>query len=246
MSDRRFYVHEGSFRDLCADFPDQEAVLMSALGFYVASRIARHHLILNGEEIALVPRATFAPSVRELDATACDRLTFALRRLVYAPADPGHNDETRTLLNSSEVVVATCWENGYFTFATGSRAARSMFEETGSLRALRARIRTSPDAHPDLTMISGRRLFPHSPVLDVGSDTHTAYRQARTRARPRCSASPDAACIVAYAEEFFASPEPGSLAHKLFAEFLRAAGGEVHRLFERLARGTEFVPGVSA
>lgn len=238
VSERRFYVHESSIRELCADFPGEEATLFGALGLNVASRIARHHLVINGEELALVPPATFGPSVRRLDSVSSDRLTVALRRLVYAPAEPGHDDETCILLDSTESVVATCWENGYFTFATGPRSARIMFEETGSLRALRVEIRTSPDTHPDLTMISGRRLFPHSPVLDVGPSTHSAYRRARTRgARLARSALPDVTCIVSEAEKFFQRPDVGSVAFKLFREFLRATTDEVRRLFDRLTEG---------
>lgn len=235
MSERRFYVHEGSLRELCADFPDEEAVLFGALGLNVASRIARHHLVLNGEELALVPPATFGPSVRRLDTASCGRLTVALRRLVYAPVEAIDNDETCSLLGSTESIVATCWENGYFTFATGPLSAGIMFEETGSLRALRVEIRTSPEAHPDLTMISGRRLFPHSPVLDVGPNTYSAYRRARIKGTPLAqSALPAATCIVCEAERFFQRPECGSVAFKLLREFRRAATDEVRRLFDRL------------
>jgi hypothetical protein len=132
MSERRLYVHEGGLQKCVLTFPRHGAVLMSALGLSVASRIARHHLVVNGEEIAFVPRATFEPAVRKLDATSCHWLTVVLRRLVYTPVETKDRDETRTLLGSGEAVVATCRENGYFTFATGSRSATIMFEETGS------------------------------------------------------------------------------------------------------------------
>jgi hypothetical protein len=49
----------------------------------------------------------------------------------------------------------------------------------------------SPDAYPDLIMMSGRRLFPRSPVLDFGSDKHHSSRKARNDVRFPCSALPN-------------------------------------------------------
>ena len=153
---------------LCRDFAECRRGTLEALTTALLGRMARHHLVANAEDLGLVGGQCFRPFVRSLEGLAADRLDGLFRNLVYVPAEVARHDELRILLGSHEGVQANCWENGYFTFATGPAAAGRMFAESGSLRTLRAEVWREPQRYPDLTVISGRRLMPLSVEAGTG------------------------------------------------------------------------------
>lgn len=174
-ADRRFYIHERSFALLCRDFVDHHSATLEALTAALLGRMARHHLVVNAEELGFVGSESFRPLVRVLESVAAGRLERLFRGLVYVPAEVAKHDELRHVLGADERISANCWEGGYFTFATGSAAAARMFAESGSLRLLRVQVRQEPHRYPDLTMISGRRLYPFSAEAGTGPGSLRRY-----------------------------------------------------------------------
>ncbi len=172
---RRFYVHEYSFSALAASFPRLSLKVFSALSHAVASRIARHHLIDGTHALGLSTNTRFQSIVARLDFAACDSLTLCFRELVRSSTLHEEYGATARLLLDEERVYALCWESGYFTFATDAEAAEIMFEETGSLRALRRHARERPENFRALEIVSGASLFPLLPEIGVGPDTLSAY-----------------------------------------------------------------------
>lgn len=241
-NERRFYIHEESFRDLCADFPEHEEGVLVALGLLVASRMARHHLILNGEELGLARPGTFAPVVEQLDARARTHLTDLFHGLVYSPPGAHTHDETAAVLAPYEAVCAVCWEGGYFTFATGAHAANVMFEETGSLRALRSEVRMTPEMHPDLTMVSGRCLFPRRPEVGAGRGTRMTYQTLRAEGAELGHARELAAARLRNDLEVCASGiSTRGVERQLLTRFLESVAIELQRLLHRVTHQVERV-----
>jgi hypothetical protein len=86
------------------------------------------------------------------------------------------------VLAPRESIVASCFEAGYYTFATGIDASKRMFAETGSLHAERAAIRRG--AGPtDLELINGQSLAWIDPDIGVGADLAQAYFGTLARRR---------------------------------------------------------------
>jgi hypothetical protein len=235
MADRRFYIHEGSFRDLCNDFPAWQAATVEALALALADRMTYHHLIANGEKLGLVPDGTFTSMVKRLDKEIFAQLSELFHALVFAPADQPRNDEVRPLLARQEQVEATCWEAGYFTFATGKKSSDVMFRETGSLRALRAEVRIAPHLYPDLTIISGRRLYPFSVTAGLGPGTRRDYDELRGQAEPVVSDTNKVVDrVVATLNRSLTEVPAGSVEGVLADRLVEAARTAVGRLAERL------------
>lgn len=67
----------------------------------------------------------------------------------------------RGILEESEVVSATCYEAGYYTYATGVSAAARMYADRQALRVLRAKFAQNSlsDDGDDLTVIRGWSLL---------------------------------------------------------------------------------------
>lgn len=175
MSDRRIYIHEQSFHLLASDFPDIASEVYGALGLGQAARIARHQLVASGEDLGLVRRGTFEPAVAQFERLAHKALTGLFRHVTLAPPERSREAGTVRLLGLDEMVVASCAESGYLTFATGPRSTAAMYEDTGSLRGLRRDIRSNPERFPDLTVINGHNLFVYDPGISVGPATVPLY-----------------------------------------------------------------------
>lgn len=231
--DRRFYVHESSFALLCRHYPDVADGTVRALVLSSASRLAWHHLVLNGEELGLVEPGVLGRRARRLGDAATGSLTSVFRGLVHVPAEDPRHDSVLPLLSADEVVHATCSEAGYFTFATGPESAAVMFAETGSLRALRSESRRRPADHPGLTLVSGRRLHPYVPELGHGSATRARYdsRAASSPGGPVVLGfDPVAAALDAMGDEPVLDP----VADDLLSLYRRALERPVRRLVARL------------
>ncbi len=243
VGERRFYIHEDSFSALISRHPSIAEPVGRALAAAVASRVVRHHLIDSGEDLGLVDPGTFSGLAARLEQQATARLTDLFHGLVFAPAEPEQHMSTAAVLAPEERVDALCWESGYFTFATGPTAAQIMFEETGSLRALRKAVREDPACATNLNLITGRRsLFPRSDTIGVGPGTLPLYRvAARSDSKGDTLPHSPASEIVNWIESEFATAieqEPqqdeGAAAHDLLAGAMRGVGEATRSLLRRL------------
>ena len=94
-----------------------------------------------------------------------------LKRTGYEPILPRHDSTILPILNTDEDIVATCYDSGLYTFATGDAAAERMWldgEDVDSLLdRMNTRIEDLPDDIRDLTVMSGvDDLFPISTNMD--------------------------------------------------------------------------------
>lgn len=175
---RRFYVHERSFGAVLSAQPGFRAELVRALLLAAASRgVDQQH-----EDAVLLGGGAgddhLSDAAKHVHHVAAEALQETFQLMVHLV--PESNGETRFLLSVGEGLSAWCYEDGYFTYATDEESSRVMYEETGSLRDLRSRIRRAPDHDPSLQMISGPGLFLLDRNFGVGTDTAGAYRgQAR-------------------------------------------------------------------
>jgi hypothetical protein len=151
VTGRRIYVHERSFERLAAAGPDEFAAVNRLLTESWIFRVAIHHIgsdrlvgfLSRNEEDVIVDE------VRNRFRSACSPVLGAIS--FRSPSD------TVPLLNSGESLHATCFDSGYYTFATDSASACRMYDDTLPLRSLySACSRGAGD--PDLTMVRGHRL----------------------------------------------------------------------------------------
>jgi hypothetical protein len=176
---RRFYVHMGSLGYLVAAQPTFFGEVARALALSGASR-ALDQVVQDWEIFApyeLEP--LLAKEAGLVHALAADALQTVFQCIVQLV--PSRFGATELLLGSHEKISAWCYEDGYLTYATDDGAARIMYAETGSLRALRSEIRRSPSSDPALEMISGPSLFQFDQRFGVGSNTASVYRRQSAR-----------------------------------------------------------------
>jgi hypothetical protein len=237
VRERRFYVHEDAFADLARDFPQLAPALLELLGLALAGRIARHQLVGGGEEIGLVARDTFGPGVHALEDRAHTGLTRLFRQVVFAAPELADADGTQPLLGPAEQICATCAESGYLTFATGPAEADIMYAETGSLRALRRDVRARPGAYPDLTLVSGRKLFAFTAAIGTGPGTHARYQESRgPGSGVEELIEPATARVLQAVDDAFPDGSGGGVEETLLRSFRDTTTASLSRLLHRLAQ----------
>jgi len=176
---RRFYVHVGSLGSLVAAQPSVFEEVAYALALSGASRgldqVAEDWEMFSSGELTV----SLAQNAANLHKLAADSLRTSFQCIVRLVQE--RSGCTELLLDHGEQINAWCYEDGYLTYATDENAAAIMYAETGSLRALRSKIRRSPDFDPALQMISGPTLFLFDQRVRTGSGTATMYRRQATR-----------------------------------------------------------------
>ncbi|MCC7347800.1 MAG: hypothetical protein IT538_10435 [Variibacter sp.] len=160
---RRIYMHVLTFRWLAATRPERAVAVVSPL--LAASALKRVHHLMQDELLPLrhlTPQA--ARRVQEMLGSRYGKvLTGLLGTLGWAPRDPKRRYDILPVLAEGEQICASCFDGGYYTFATTEDAARRMFADAVPMRSLRAQAgRGGTDQ--ELTIISGRAVV----WLDVG------------------------------------------------------------------------------
>jgi hypothetical protein len=167
LDGRRIYIHKLSFRELIAQGSDHGARMCEALAFVRATKMI-HHQAEMAVELGLMRRAMGEELVGLFGWSAA---TDVFKDLVFRPCFPKQASIARRLLEPGERIVASCYEAGYYTFATGAAASGRMFadhETAGDAqRALNAGVGPS-----DLTMLRGRCLTGHSTDAGTGDVGH--------------------------------------------------------------------------
>jgi len=153
--DRRIYVHDEAFRCGCdrasSEWTDE---LVPALAACQAWRIAYHH-VSGATEIGMVDQDAARAVLRELRPRLMDVLDRALRNTGVRAINSGREGNRITrMLREDESINATCFDSGYWTFATGSEAAERMYGDHEPLRQLASRV-ANGDGPEDLTLLRG-------------------------------------------------------------------------------------------
>jgi hypothetical protein len=176
---RRIYVHERSFNFAAQQSEQAARLILQALGFTVAAKIVHHHLE-GAVDLGLISAETSAQLIDRLTTLSGPRLTAALRRVGYRPSESRKFGGFYPLLDPPEEIVASCAEAGYFTFATGIRAAERMYAEKGSMRAERSAIRAG-GGPSDVTWVNGRNLALIQLDMPIGECTAICHIRARSQ-----------------------------------------------------------------
>jgi hypothetical protein len=160
--ERRVYVHKGTLEDVAKRSRRAAYDTSRVLAKTRFAKAMHHHIVVNGvadglvrPEVAdtLVPIAT---GERHADITRyLGRLTY----LPYMPKlSPRANPELPwqngrlPVLRPGEEIVDTCFQDDYYTFATGPEAAKRMFRDRVPMGKLKARVDSGKE--PDLTIIT--------------------------------------------------------------------------------------------
>jgi hypothetical protein len=127
----------------------------------------------DGLLLGILPRNRAEPLMEATEKAWSEASTTALRRLGYAVS---RQDKLQSILGPSEQVVGTCYFANYYTFATGERAARRMFEDTNEIATIRQMLRDGT-GYQDLVLLSGNCLVleaqaedASAPVADVANE----------------------------------------------------------------------------
>jgi hypothetical protein len=204
---RRLYIHQYSLTSVILEGgPSAAALIVGGLARTAVTKIVHHNVVADGVALGLIDNSLATEIDQRMAETSEGVLTAGLRSLSLR----GHRAGRRrgsSLLSPDEVVVASCMDSGYFTFATGREAAVRMYADTCALRPLRGAVNQGrgPD---DLHVIKGRSLRftpsgsigPHLTLEQAWQGAvRDAERSARSALEPFSRSSSDVAEIVALA-----------------------------------------------
>ncbi|GAB4267622.1 MAG: hypothetical protein Kow0013_17690 [Pararhodobacter sp.] len=163
MSGRRVYVHAHSLRALClSDRQAGEEIIGALIGVGVKKRLF-NRLVQDGRIVLGLDEGALEPvrcQISDLDGT---NLTRVMRRVLYRPAVNGQSraaTPARPLFERDEDIVASCFDDNYYTFATDRDAADRMYADRVPIKDLRRLMAEAPDDPrvADLTLVRGKRL----------------------------------------------------------------------------------------
>jgi len=163
MSSRRVYVHAHSLKQVClSDRKAGEEIIAAMIGVGVRKRLF-NRLVQDGQMLLGLDEETLVPvrmRIGDLDGT---NLSRTLRRVRYQPVLNGKTRQDTPwipLFDTGEEVVASCFDDNYYTFATDWDAADRMYADHVPIKELRHLMAQQP-ADPrvaDLTLVRGNRL----------------------------------------------------------------------------------------
>jgi hypothetical protein len=176
MSSRRVYVHAHSLKQVClSNRKAGEEIIAALIGVGMKKRLF-NRLVQDGQILLGLDEGALTPvrsRITDLDGT---NLSRTLKRIHYRPAANGRTRDSvapRPLFAAAEEVVASCFDDNYYTFATDWDAAERMYADHVPIKDLR-RLQTEDPAHPDvadLTLVRGNRLVLQDPAA---ADPETA------------------------------------------------------------------------
>lgn len=171
---RRIYIHERTLDWLALSSPIA-AQRVIGLQQSAQARKILHHRVEQAVELGVF-RSALARAVSDrVDDLTIGSFTSLLRSIGFRP--PERREAFETVLGDDEEVAATCFEDGYYTFATDGASARRMYADHEPLKQLRNRIR-SGIGPCDLTIIKGRALAFVIDSIEPGPTAGPAYERA--------------------------------------------------------------------
>jgi hypothetical protein len=169
---RRIYIHEASFISLASRSNAAAELVFTTLAVTSTLKILHHH-ISQALEFDLLDNNKAKRLHRRVNSKYGQILSIAFRQIGYQSNLNGRHDFC-PLIQFEERIIASCTEAGYFTFATGNRAAIRMFAEKGNMHEERAAIKEGYGPS-DLVWINGNNLALLDPSLPVGQNTAKFY-----------------------------------------------------------------------
>jgi hypothetical protein len=151
---RRFYVHGESIAEMAATNETWAWLASCAFANASTARVVGHHA-QNSIELGLMRPEVADRLTNPVKSTRNKQLRDLLKITGHKPNIPYRPEPILPLLLPGEDIEATCWADGYYTFATGPGAAERMFADEVPMRALRRSIGAGEGPH-DLTIVSGK------------------------------------------------------------------------------------------
>jgi hypothetical protein len=114
----------------------------------------------------------------EFDHLEIGTVTNLLHSVKYLYKGAGSERKKTPVLQDKEEVFATCFEENYYTFATGHSSAYRMYDDKDNIRLLRELIASDPNdiRVSDLTIIRGRVLYFSDNTLGCAGSKNKSLR----------------------------------------------------------------------
>jgi hypothetical protein len=164
---RRIYIHQTTFRSLALQRRDIAEWVTRVLGSIRAARVVHHHLVDQAMNYGLMEESVSKRAVRPFENFWKQDLTALLRAVGHRPSVPRNRSLFEPVLTGTEQVVASCFDEGYYTFATTSAAADRMFSDSAPMSEL-VRDLSAGSGPTDLVIIRGRCLAVIDSKIGVG------------------------------------------------------------------------------
>jgi hypothetical protein len=163
---RRIYIHKQAFAEVAAREKGAAYRTSHALVGVRLAKIVHHHIVGNGVELG-----AFRPELAEtlVSPTGKHRhqvITNFLGGLTHKPILPWKDMPRQGVLEPGEHIVETCFQDGYYTFATSEAAADRMFADREPMPKLKASI-ASGNGPTDLTIITNKGRVELAPQFDT-------------------------------------------------------------------------------
>lgn len=173
---RRVYIQERALEFLAYTSADTAQHVFRALASIFIKKTVYHHVLEDGVLLGVFDRDQATRFLEQLDLQWLDTATSLLQSIGYRPNDPQERYHFYPVLETDEVVAATCYDVQYFTFATTPLAAKRMYADNESIRKLRNDEHIKSN-NTDLTLIKGRALAMIDPSTGTGPGKAPQYAE---------------------------------------------------------------------
>ncbi|MBM7773459.1 hypothetical protein JOD54_003663 [Actinokineospora baliensis] len=161
---RRIYIHAHSLWCLARRSAEVATSVSTALAKIRIAKVIHHHVEL-GVDLGLVRQETGQEFAAAFEWKT--ELARFFRTVGYRPSFPSDRSTFLPLLGPTEIVEATCSEQGYYTFATDPESSTRMFDDHEPFPTLQKSLSATQGPH-DLTMIRGVSLALINPEIGTG------------------------------------------------------------------------------
>jgi len=190
LAGRRLYIHERSFQQLALGSHGTAWDVYTCLARISVLKTIHHQVRHDGVCLGLIAEGSAESVLEHLRTAWSTRISSWFRRLSVRTRRPRLLPAPGSLLRLGESVVASCYFAGYYTFATGCRAADLMYRDQRGIAELRRRLAARLDPG-ELVLISGQL----SPVEEELADEGADPRRALDRHPPAALSSAQAAIV---------------------------------------------------
>ncbi|MEM1009895.1 MAG: hypothetical protein AAGJ35_12935 [Myxococcota bacterium] len=148
---------------------------MSAVVGVSTKKIMYNRLVQDGRLLAGLDEDGESRILEIIDDLPCVSLSEVLADVSFLPVVNGAQKGSLTpapVLRANEEIVASCFDDNYYTFATSSDAANRMYEDNEPIKNLRRMLEEEPSHElvADLTLVRGNRLLWRNQSLESLAD----------------------------------------------------------------------------
>lgn len=173
---RRIYIHQDSFLNLAQQAVNNAEEIFLCLGKVALTKAVYQNFVEDGTMLMILEKSEAQEILEKARQKWFDPLNVLFDRLVFFSQDSSERNRVSPILEAGERIVASCYDDCYYTYSTGDAAARRMFADREKIKTLRKAVREKT-GHFDLTMINGPVLFFVDPEIGCGPDCKVLYRK---------------------------------------------------------------------